>query len=291
MSDYLVPFCFALLAWWLSTGVILYLNHLRAHTYRWSMLAASVVLAGCLYGLELSSNDATRVGALVAFSEALLVWAWLEMSYFMGFVTGPRKLACPPDSAGWTRFALALKTSLYHEAAVVLLGTLLIVLTWDAPNRFGAWTFTTLWVMRWSAKLNLFLGVPHVNEEWFPAHLRFLTSYMRRRPMNLLFPVAITASTVTATVLLLSALAAADDFNRTGYMLVTTLLALAVLEHWFLVLPLHDSALWNWALKLAGRSSGDLGQGTSRSDDMNRGRAAGSLPDACVLDKVSRATK
>ena len=88
---------------------------------------------------------------MIGFAQALIVWAWLEMSYFMGFVTGPCKLACPPDIAGWARFRLALKTSLHHEAAVVALGVSIILLTWDAPNQFGTWTFVTLWSMRWSA--------------------------------------------------------------------------------------------------------------------------------------------
>ena len=255
MTDYILPFGFALLTWWLSTGVILYLNHLPRDTYRWSMLVASCLLAACLYGLHTGSSNTTEMGALIAFSQALLVWAWLEISYFMGFVTGPCKLACPSDITGWARFRMALKTSLHHEAAVVALGVSIILLTWDAPNQFGTWTFVTLWSMRWSAKLNLFLGVPNVNEDWFPVHLRFLTTYMRRRSMNLLFPIVITASTMLVTWLFLLAVMASDDFNRTGFTLVASLMALAVLEHWFLVLPLHDTALWNWALRLAGKTA------------------------------------
>jgi hypothetical protein len=40
-----------------------------------------------------------------------------------------------------------------------------------------------------------------------------------------------------------------DPFLGTGYALTATLLALAVLEHWFLVLPLPDEALWSWAFQ------------------------------------------
>ena len=83
MTDYILPFGFALLTWWLSTGVILFLNHLPRDTYRWSMLVASCLLAACLYGLHTGSSNTTEMGALIAFSQALLVWAWLEMSYSM----------------------------------------------------------------------------------------------------------------------------------------------------------------------------------------------------------------
>lgn len=252
MSDLLLPLAFALVAWWLGTAIVLFLNHLPRASYRWSMIAATVVMITCLVGLAIGRTDSTPLGALLAFLEGLLVWAWLEMSYFMGFLTGPSKGPCPPVSSDWTRFRLALMTSLHHELVVIAFGVTLIALTWNAPNPIGAWTFVTLWLMRWSAKLNIFLGVPNINEDWLPDDLRFLTTYIKRRALNLLFPVSITVSTVIATSLFLSALAG-TDFERTGYTLVATLLTLAILEHWFLVLPVRDSALWNWALEAAGK--------------------------------------
>jgi putative photosynthetic complex assembly protein 2 len=250
--EYLQPFGIALLVWWASTGVILFLNHLPAASYRWSMLGATVVLFVALYGATLSSQDTTAFGAFMAFVQGVLVWAWLEMSYFMGFLTGPRKTACPEGCSGWRRFRLAVETSLHHELAIVGFGALLFALTWQDPNRFAAWTYLVLWLMRWSAKLNLFLGVPNINDEWIPTHLRHLSSYIRRRTMNLLFPLSVTLATLVAAALVVQATGAPDAFSRTGLLLVASLLALAVLEHWFLVLPVQDSALWAWALSAAG---------------------------------------
>jgi putative photosynthetic complex assembly protein 2 len=67
--------------------------------------------------------------------------------------------------------------------------------------------------------------------------------------MNFLFPLSVSASTVV-TVLLVQKFAAADGaFQTTSYALLTSLLALAVIEHWFMVLPLPSERLWNWALK------------------------------------------
>jgi len=40
-----------------------------------------------------------------------------------------------------------------------------------------------------------------------------------------------------------------DPFQSVGLTLVAALLALAVLEHWFLVLPVPDEALWSWAFR------------------------------------------
>ena len=112
-----------------------------------------------------------------------------------------------------------------------------------APNRA-----IRLWLMSWSAKLNLFLGMPNLND-WLPDHLAYLKTYMPRRSMNLLFPVSVTVSTVIVVLMVARALGAETSGAETvGLILVATLLSLGILEHWFLVLPLHDEALWAWAL-------------------------------------------
>lgn len=248
MSDMLWATGLALLSWWFSTGVILYLNHLPRSSHRWSLCGATAIMLFCLFQLSAVSADPTPMGAAVGFFLALMVWGWLEMSYLMGFVTGPRSAPCPEGTTGWRRFHLAVQTSLYHELAVVAAAASIVALTWDQPNQVATETFMVLWLMRWSAKLNIFLGVVNYNSEWLPEHLQYLSSYTRRRSMNLLFPLSVGLGTITATALITHGLHATDAFSRGGNMLVGTLLALAVLEHWFLVLPLRDSALWQWAL-------------------------------------------
>jgi putative photosynthetic complex assembly protein 2 len=139
-------------------------------------------------------------------------------------------------------------TSLYHELAVLSAVAFLVLISWGEPNQIGTWTFVVLWLMRWSAKLNLFLGVPNLND-WLPDHLAYLKTYMPKRSMNLLFPISVTLPTVIVTLLVVQALGTdASSFAVVGLILVATLLALGILEHWFLVLPLPDEALWAWAL-------------------------------------------
>ena len=50
-------------------------------------------------------------------------------------------------------------------------------------------------MMHLSARLNVFLGVRNVSEEFVPAHMEVLKSFLTRKPMNLLFPVSVTAAT------------------------------------------------------------------------------------------------
>jgi len=254
MPEYLTDLLFAMFGWWFGTGLVLFLNQLPARTYRWSLSIATLGLVAALYGLGRSCDDASSSGALMAFTQALVVWGWMEMSYFMGFLTGPDKSPCPAGVTGWRRFRLALRTSIHHELAVAAAGLLIVWITWDAPNQIGTWTYATLWLMRWSAKLNLFLGVSNVHDEWFPPHLSYLSTYIPRKPMNLLFPFSVGAGTI-ATTLTFAAADSADTLKMTGNVLVGTLLALGTLEHWFLVLPLRDSLLWQWALTAAGRNA------------------------------------
>lgn len=249
MSDFGFPVLYALGLWWFSTGVVLYLDNLPRRTFRWTLLGGSTVLALAIFGLIVSSAATGTLAAYVAFSCGLVIWGVLEMSYFTGCLTGPRKTPCPQVCSEWKRFGLAIMTSLYHELAVIATALFLTVLTWGEPNQIGTWTFVVLWLMRWSAKLNLFLGVPNLNEEWLPEHLRYLKTYMAKRGMNLLFPVSVTLSTVVTVLIVLKAMTPeAAGAGAVGLILVATLLALAILEHWFLVLPLPDEALWAWAL-------------------------------------------
>ena len=228
MLKFWIPVGYALFLWWFSTGVILYLDKRPRRTYPWSLLGASVVALLSLLTLFLVRDSDSVAGAYLSFTAGVMIWAWMEISYFMGFITGPRKAACPQECGTWLRFWLAIQTSLYHELAIVLAGATMVWITLGSDNQLGTWTFIILWWMRWSAKLNLFLGVPNLNEDWLPDHIRFLTTYLSKRPMNLLFPVSVSVSTVVMCLLVESALdLSPDGFAGVALMLAATLLALA----------------------------------------------------------------
>jgi putative photosynthetic complex assembly protein 2 len=111
-------------------------------------------------------------------------------------------------------------------------------------------TFLILMVMRISAKLNIFLGVPHLPEAMLPERLSYLKSYFRTRRVNPLFPFSILVSTLAAIFLGQRALQA-EGAEAVGAALLFALLLLAILEHLFMILPLPDAALWRWARPLA----------------------------------------
>ncbi len=249
MALYAHSALFALFVWYFSTGVILYLDGLATRSFRWSMLGATVLLAVALHGLALSSDDGTPFGAYLAFTCGVLAWAWQEMAFLMGFLTGPRRQGCAPDCGGWRHFAHAVQALLYHELAIIAGAALVVAASWGGVNQVGTWTFMILWGMRESAKLNVFLGVRNLNEEFLPAHMAFLKSYLTKKSMNLLFPVSVTVSSVVAVVLVQRATDAAGSFAATAYTFLATMLVLGLVEHWFMMLPLPFGQLWRWWLR------------------------------------------
>ena len=239
----------AIALWWASTGAILYLDGLPARTFRWSMMIATVLAAAALWGVWMTRETATPTGALIGFACGVTLWGWQAMTFYMGYITGPRTTPCPPGLTGWRRFVAAAETNITHEIAILAGALLVLSLTRDSANQLALWTYLVLWGMHLSGKINVYLGVPNLSEEFIPDHLGYLKSYMRQRPMNLLFPVSVTAATlITGWLAWTAAGLPAGSFEATSFALLATLMALGLLEHWLLVTPLPAMALWSWSL-------------------------------------------
>jgi putative photosynthetic complex assembly protein 2 len=244
---------FALFTWWASTVAIIYLDGLKPWTFKYSLAGMTVVTAVCLWGLHRTANDTSVAGAYIAFTCGLLAWGWQECSFYMGLVTGPRKAACPENCRGWAHFGHAIQTSLWHELAIIASAVLVVGLTWHGTNQIGTWTFMILWWMHQSAKLNVFLGVRNLNEEFLPEHLTFLKGFLNKKAMNLLFPFSVTISTVLTVIVADHAFASgASAFDKAGFSFLTAMMALAILEHWLLVVPMPSTKLWSAGLKSRG---------------------------------------
>jgi putative photosynthetic complex assembly protein 2 len=248
LTAYGLPIVATLFAWWFSTGAILYLDGLPRRTFRWSFGAASLIALAALWGLAATADQTGAAGAYLAVLCAVLLWGWNEMAFLFGYITGPRREPCPPDATGFARFSCATRAILHHELALLACLLLVAVLTWGGANPFGLMTFALLFAMRLSTKLNIYLGVPNTTVEFLPGHLAYLKSYFRQKPMNLLFPFSATLSTLL-TAWLVHEAALGDPALATGFVLLATLAALGVIEHWFLVVPLPVAGLWSWGLR------------------------------------------
>jgi putative photosynthetic complex assembly protein 2 len=146
------------------------------------------------------------------------------------------------------RFLRACGTIAWHE---LTLATSVILIAEGArgqDNIFGLWTFVVLFFARISAKLNLFFGVPRIHTEFLPAPLAHLPSHFRLAPMNWVFPISVTLLSFAAGCWLDRLWSAASAGETVGFTLLAALTLLALLEHWFMVLPLPDQKLWRWML-------------------------------------------
>lgn len=240
----------AVFLWWLTTGVILF----AVTSFARQPMALGVLCAASLIGaialLHVSATDISPNGAYLSFLGALAAWGAVEISFLGGLITGPNRAELPAQLRGLDRFWSATRVVLWHEIFILAVGFLLIISFTPGPNHIGLITYGILWVMRLSAKLNLYLGVRNTGERLLPAHLRYMSSYFAHRPMNMLFPLSITLGMILSALLFHKAFEpGADPHQATGFMLVAVLASLAVIEHWFLMLPLPLDGLWRWGLR------------------------------------------
>jgi putative photosynthetic complex assembly protein 2 len=250
VSDAALAIVHVLFLWWFGTGAVLFLDGLPRRTFRWTLAGASVLMLAALAVLAARADGTTVADAHVAFAAALVVWAWNEILFLTGTVTGPRRGRCPEGARGWAHFRYAAESILWHEGLIALSAAAVALVTLGGENQVGLLTFLVLWAMRLSTKLNIFLGVRNLGEEFLPDHLRYLASYFRRAAMNPLFPVSMVASTALLAALVAGAIdPATTAFEATGLTILATLTALAILEHGFLVLPFDAAALWRWGLR------------------------------------------
>jgi putative photosynthetic complex assembly protein 2 len=242
----------ALFLWWFSTGAILWrvrrADQGGRHAHLWSVIGGLPLLAAGGYGFFATRGDDSVLGVYIAFLSALAIWGWIELAFLSGVITGPNDTPCPPDTPQFDRFIRAFGTIAWHELA--LFGTLVLMARQSVgvDNAVAVWTFMVLFFARISAKLNLFFGVPRIHTEFLPRPLAHMASHFRHAPMNWVFPISVTALSFAAACWMERAHAATTDAAFVGFVFLAALTVLALLEHWFMVLPLPDQKLWRWML-------------------------------------------
>jgi putative photosynthetic complex assembly protein 2 len=250
MQSVTAALAFALMSWWLGTGAILWLVRLRASSFRWSLLAATLVLILGLVGSGYSMRSAGSDSAYLAFASVILMWSWHELAFLTGWLTGPRRVALQVGAQGSQRLVQSVQAVAYHEVALLLNFAVLWIMQSGQPNHVALCTFALLWCMRLSAKLNLFLGVPQTGAQYLPVHLSYLASYFKRGPVTRFFFGTLAASALTLAWLIWEVRTGAVTAT-TGWVLLATLLGLAIVEHVLMAFPLSIEKLWGWAMNRA----------------------------------------
>ncbi len=235
------------IVWWLSTGAVLLAARRATQNRTVAIAGATIVALVASLGLYISAGMPTTAGVFIAFLSALGVWAWCETTFLVGAITGPRRTPCPQGVAGWARFRAGFEVVRDHEFAILAAGLLVVALTYGGVNQAGLWTFAILWAMRISAKINIFLGAPNSISVLVPPHLAYVTTYYRTDRVSPLFFVSVMLASLVAAGFVFAALQAGEPYQVAQWTLLATFLGLAIVEHFFLVLPVSDAALWSWA--------------------------------------------
>ncbi len=238
---------FALLCWWFGTGVILWLVRLPVATFKWSLGIFTVLLGVGLWASHVSMQSSGVSNAYLGFASVILMWSWHEMAFLTGWVTGPRKIRLEPGAIGMRRFMQSVQAVLHHELALLANFVVLCVLQIGQPNHVALCTFALLWCMRFTAKMNLFLGVPQVGEQYLASHLAYLGSYFKRGPVTVFFFVTMGVACGTWLWLVWEVQSGAVAAT-TGSVLLAALLGLAIVEHVLMVVPVPLQRLWGWAM-------------------------------------------
>lgn len=247
---------FALFVWWFSTGAILWVVSRADRGGRLAYVDAVVLglpflALGCV-GVHRSLGDPSVFGVYLGFLSAILIWGWIELAFLAGVITGPYARPCPAGVEGLQRFLRAWGTIAYSEMVLIAAALVLVLASQGEPNGFAMWTFLVLFAARVTAKLNVYLGVPNINEDFLPSPVRHLSTHFRKAPMNAFFPWSVTLLTFAVACWIERVVDAPPGSGEAvGFALLAALTALALFEHWMMVLPLPDAALWTWALPRA----------------------------------------
>ncbi|MEM6847901.1 MAG: DUF3623 family protein [Pseudomonadota bacterium] len=237
---------FALTLWWGATQALLWGARLAP---AWVL---NLVALGCaLIALGGAHHTASMTGTVAAYagiSAGLCLWAAVEMVFLTGAVLGfhrPARLDTLAERATSAFCAIA-----FHEAVLLVALASLALLQWGSLNPAALSVFALLYIMRASAKLNLFLGVRNLCIEFLPPRVRHLAHHFRRapteRPINPLFPFSVIGGSLATAFLLRQGLdPEAGVTLATTSLVCAVLAALGTLEHWLMVTPLSPQALWS----------------------------------------------
>lgn len=174
---YLIAISYAIVLWWVSTGIIIILYRQPRWTYDATFGCMSVVAAACAVALWLLRNTNDTWAVYASFSAGTVVWGWNLASYYTGFITGERIILPPLPLTSRQRFVLAVKSTIHHELVSCFV---LISALWAIPgssNPTGFITIVLFYVLHLLAKLNIYFGVHNFSGEWLPAHLSYITAF------------------------------------------------------------------------------------------------------------------
>jgi putative photosynthetic complex assembly protein 2 len=246
VTEFAIPALYALLVWWLGTGIVLTVVRRRTDTYRASLVVGLTLAVAALVVIAASSHKDTELAAYLGFTAAIVVWGFVELTFLTGLITGPNKANIAASISGIARLRPAVASVIHHELALLAGGVAILIAAQGAIGATAVLTYSLLWIMRLSAKINLFLGVPQLHDELLPTPILHLRSHFRRRPVSSRLAISILMTLAAGLALVWLAITATPSASATEHALLASLCLLACLEHVFMLIPVPLMKMWNW---------------------------------------------
>jgi len=237
--------------WWLATGLVVALQRDGPTRAAAAVIATALAALGAKLLWDARAVTTPR-GARLSFVGGALLWAWVAVSFYGGWVVGPAPATIlPAGGPSWALAAAAMRATAYNDALslAVLFGAAAI--TRAGANRVGLWALALFWGAHQLAKLNVFFGVPNPGVRFLPEHLAFLEAFFGPRRLLVLLPLTVVALAALTVWLGVRAWRAPTPFRRHAAALLMVLAALAALEH-ALLATTFDVPLWELFLRARG---------------------------------------
>lgn len=214
------------------------------------LIAMTIACALGFTGVIVASSHEGVWTVYLAFVSAIAIWGWVEFTLLSGMITGPRQSPCPEHISERQRFVFAFRAVAHHEYALVLMLICLAVADSSGGSGMAVKTFALLWVMRLGAKLTIFSGAPKLSVDMLPDRIAYMKTYFRHDRISQAFWLSATLCFSFFAFGIYALLTQVySDAVLTQVVILTTLAGLSLLEHAFMVLPISDSKLWQWAIR------------------------------------------
>lgn len=238
------------LFWWVATGLIIAMQ--RAGWTRVSALVVATMLA--VYGfweLRSSANDDSAVGARRSFMGGALLWGWVSVTFYGGYLTGFHVDALGIAAPSWALVLPAIQATVLSDvAALLLMGAVALLLHGDR-NKSGLWGLVIFWAVQQVAKVNVFLGVENPAGNFLPPHLAYLRQFFGPLENSRFLGASIVALSLATVATAWLCRRASSEGKRQSGILYATILGLAVFEIIVLGMTL-ESTPWDSFLRARG---------------------------------------
>ncbi len=239
--------------WWLTTGVIVAMQA-TAMSRTAGVLFCTGLAGWGAWLLASRRHVATDRAATESFFGGALLWGWVTATLYTGWIAGPAEAASVPldGPSGSLPLALQAVWAMWNSevAALAAMGAAWF-LTRGGVNRIGFWSYVAFWVSLQSSKLNIFWGVKNPGTRFLPPQLSHLSRFFGPEENSLFLPFSLSVLTLVTLGMLAMVVRDRAPHRRRGWALVTTLLALAVVEHLFLS-SRWNAPFWQYFLELRG---------------------------------------